>query len=48
MIETVNVPEVSDWVLEISMVGDMGVVYTISGAVAGLAIVFPIGLDAAI
>ena len=26
--KTVNVPEVSDWVLEISMVGDTGVVYT--------------------
>jgi hypothetical protein len=28
MMETVKVPEVSDWVLEISMVGDTGVVYT--------------------
>ena len=47
VIKTVKVPEVSDWVFEISIVGDTGVVYTISGAVAGLAIVFPIGLDAA-
>ena len=48
VINTVKFPEVVDWVFTVSMVGDTGVVYTISVAVAGLEIVFPTGFAAAI
>ena len=44
---TFTLPEVVDFVFTVSIIGDNGVVYTLSIAVAGLEIVFPTGFAAA-
>jgi hypothetical protein len=44
---TFTLPEVIDFVFPVSIIGGNGVVYTISVAVAGLEIEFPIGFVAA-